>query len=109
MVELYAREGCGGDIFAPKGKMSHHYIKIGMDDEWSEVVSTLLHEAFELAAIKRGGRFVPAPDLAKDNGDYQFVLSHTQFSNLCSITGTFMTSVMEDLSKEYKKWNKEST
>ncbi len=81
-------------------------IVIGFSLSWSEVVETLLHEAFEYAACKQGCRFT---------GDYRtnsspshglFIMTHDQFSEITAQVGVFSSIVLPDLAAAYKKHKK---
>lgn len=107
-VQLVAVDGVGGYLFtAPEvGKNVAPRIKIGMDDDWAAVVGTLMHEAFEFAAIRMELCYRPTTDWSQDNGASTFVMTHTQFSEAIQRAGSFCTSALPVLAREWKKWNR---
>lgn len=107
-VQLVLRGGTGGEyyVFPEKGSLAR--IKVGADQEqWRDVVGVLLHEAFEYTAMHLALRYAPAPDLSKDNGNYLFVMTHTQFSDVCARSGEFISCCLPDLGKAWDKWKKQ--
>ncbi len=106
-VELVLREGNGGEFytFPEKGKVAR--IKVGADQkQWRDVVGVLLHEAFEFTAMQLALRYAPAPDLSRDNGNYLFVMTHTQFSDVSARAGEFISCCLPDLARAWDKWPK---
>lgn len=101
-VELALRDGRGGnwDTRTPEKKLA--LLCIGMDD-WPGVVGILLHEAVEFVAAKMGLRYRPSFDYAEDNGSSQFVMTHTQFSEVMMRVGVFLAVCLPDLAAAWRK------
>src|SRR6266436_4261514 len=92
-IELYARKGdCAEFNLQPEGKQAR--ITVGIDMRWWETLGCLVHEAAELICTDMGFRYVPAPDIAKDNGSYYFAMNHTQFSEVATRVGLFLSQAV---------------
>jgi hypothetical protein len=68
-------------------------VVVGFDEDWFRMVAALVHEAFELAADRRGCRFTRSGDIGRDNADYSFVLNHAEFAHCCACAGDFVATV----------------
>lgn len=69
---------------------------------WLYIVSVLQHEALELAFTVMGLRFTPCPDYSNDNGGFQFIMTHTQFSEASARAAYFIAAALPDLKKALK-------
>lgn len=108
-VQLVLREGVGGEYYTFPETGSLSRIKVGADHkQWRDVVGVLLHEAMEFTAMHLALRYAPAPDLSMDNGNYLFVMTHTQFSDVCARAGEFVSCSLPDLGREWGKWKKQA-
>jgi len=105
-VELVVKGGNGGGFDAGAKPGCVTQIWIGVDGEWNEVVSVLLHEALEFCFMHAGLRYCPAPDYSDDNGGYLFSMDHTQFSEATARAGGFVAAAIPDLCLQFKKWKK---
>lgn len=105
-VEVFIRDGNGGEFyFMPEpGRLPR--IKIGGDQSWNEVMATVLHEAMEYAFCRSQLRFSPAPEISPDNGSYMFCMNHTQFSVAVGSIASFVADLVPDLQRAYKKFSK---
>jgi hypothetical protein len=84
-------------------------IQVGFGDgSWDTVVATLLHEAFECAAMHTRCRFAPAPDFAYETSGYTFIMQHAEFSEVAARAGQFIARSLPDLATEYNRWAKRS-
>ena len=106
-IELVIREGQGGEVFfCPEhGKIGR--IKIGVDDEWRDVLAALFHEVFEFIATKNHCRYQDTENFSGDLGTYMFIIPHYMFSDICWKTADFMEACVGDLKKKWEKWQKE--
>lgn len=105
-VQLVLREGSGGEFYCTPEKGAVARIKVGADSSWSDVISALLHEVFELQMTRLMCRYDPTTDYGRDHSSYLFVMTHPQFSNVCGRAAEFLTAVLPSVSKAYKKWHR---
>jgi len=107
-VQLILREGTGGEFYTMPGKGCIARIKVGADagHGWSFLVGTLMHEVMEFSMTRAGLRYGPAPDYSLDNGNYLFVMTHTQFSEASARAAMFLAAALPDLSGAWKKWKR---
>ena len=107
-IELVLREGTGGEFYATPEKGHIPRIKVGADKEWQQVVSALVHEAFEFAALRNRGRYDPCGDFSNDHSSYLFVMTHPIFSDCCARVAELLTSAVPVLAHEWNAWKKDS-
>lgn len=102
-VELVAvLDDSGGCFYFQPEKGHIARIKVGLDyHEWSECVSTFLHEAFEFALTRHRLRMRASGDLTNDHASYLFVFSHSQFSHICGEVGLFTAQALPDVAAAY--------
>jgi hypothetical protein len=81
-------------------------ITIGLNLSWQETVETMLHEAFEYAAIKQNCRFVGSAWANSSPSRGLFVLDHEQFSEICAQVGVFTAEVLPELAGVWKALHK---
>lgn len=105
-VQLVLREGGGGEFYVTPEKGHVARIKVGGDCDWDDVISALLHEAFELQMHRIGCRYDPTGDYGKDHSSYLFVMTHPQYSNVCGRVAQFLTKAVPALHKAWKGWVK---
>lgn len=106
-VQLVLREGTGGEFWSAPEKGACARIKVGADcSQWSRVVEVLLHEAMELAMMRIGARFEPAPDYAAGHDSYLFMMDHPKFTEAAARAGGMMADSLPDLAKAWNKWRK---
>lgn len=104
-VELVIREDTGGEFYVIPEKGSVPRIKIGADySEWKDVVTTLLHEAFELVFDRLNCRYSPSNEITRDHSAYMFTFPHLVFSEACARVADFVTDALPDLAREWEKW-----
>lgn len=108
-VDLFVREGMGGEFYGCPEDSKCARIKVGLDNAtWSGAVMILLHEAFEFAMERMRVRFTNSSNSSRDNGGYLFVFTHAQFTHLCADASDFVADCLPDLAKAYKSWKKEN-
>ena len=106
-AQVVLREGTGGELYFVPEVGCIPRIKIGADgDGWDEVVSTLLHEAFEMELTRMRCRYSPAPDFGRDMGDFLFILTHAEFSEVCGRVSVFVADALPAVATAYKKWGR---
>ena len=106
-VELCWRIGTGGEFwFNPdKGKLPK--IVIGMSEkDFSNALTTLIHEAIEFAATQRGARFSRSGDYGDSHDGYVFILAHPELSDVCGRVGTFIGECLPEFTTVWKVYNK---
>lgn len=111
-VEIALRAGTGADFTTRSGSIGPRQmplIALGADqDDWSRLVAALVHEVYEVSAMRMGCRFVPDLDYARDAGGYVFVATHAQHSEICARVGYLLVECLPDLATAWKKWQKAS-
>jgi len=105
-IQLVLREGNGGDFWCVPGRGKLPYIKIGADDDWNSIFTTLLHEIFEFLLERVKGRYYPSADVSHSSASYLFVIDHQDFGDVCARAAEFVDDCLPDLKKEYKLWRK---
>lgn len=103
-VLLVIREGTGGEFWMSPEKGHIPRIKVGIENGWNDMVAIALHEALEMALVECGARFSPAPDHARENGGYLFVMDHTKFACAVAMAGHFLSPALPAMSATYRKW-----
>ncbi len=108
-VELRANtEMEGGEFYFCPDDFGPPRIRVGLNSkEWSDVLSWLLHETFEMAFCHRQLRFQRTGKLNGDHADYLFAFDHCEFGNCCSMSAWFLTDAIPVLATCYKKSQKE--
>lgn len=105
-VELVAAtgNGTGGEFYLCPGPGEPPRIRIFIEyDQWASVVATLFHECFEMATCMQSLRFQRSGKLNGDHADYLFVFDHSEFGNICSMVGGFITEALPDLAEIYNR------
>jgi hypothetical protein len=117
-VELWADPHTFGGRCSPSGQpwgtessRSAHSgcgcIEIGLaDDDWEEVVNSLLHEAFEFYATVHGLSYRAAPSYSSNSDMYLFIMTHPQMAECFGAITPFISKALPELAKQYKDWNK---
>ena len=97
-VRLTLVEGSGGSIEIDAGIAD---MEIGVDDHWEGVMSTLLHESFELAMMMNNHRLQREsnPRLS----DFCFYMEHNEFNRVCEEAGYFIAKVLPQLTADYNE------
>lgn len=108
-VDLYLRDGVGGDfdLLPETNRKEGSCARISMGVEqkqWSRVMTSLLHEAMELAITKRQCRFWHAQGGMNDLGGFFFFMDHRQFTEVCGDAGEFMAKAQHPLYKQWNEW-----
>lgn len=104
-VRLFALPGEKGGSFtvAPKDN-EMPTIKVGLDHDESDVLAVLLHEAFEMLAVRMGVRFIPSErgtESMRDHACYLFSFDHTKFAEICEKQSWFAFSAWPALNKVF--------
>jgi hypothetical protein len=102
-VDLYARSGGDAEFRMQPEKGKNARITVGIDACWWVVFSSLTHEITELTYTDMGLRMVPGPDISRDNGNYTFVMTHTQYSEAMARVGLYLSMAVPDLQQYWKK------
>ncbi len=106
-VEVFAREGNGGEFYFSPEKGHLPRMKIGMDyKDWGDVVEVVVHEAMEFCLDEMRTRYECSNDITQDHAAYLFVFQHKDLSEACSRVGQFVAEVLPDLSTAYRRWKK---
>lgn len=81
-------------------------MEVGLDGEWPEVVSALLHEALEACCAVKGQRWSPWPDASLESSHCLFVLSHQEFAQAIAAVAGFAVKALPELAKAHAKHHK---
>lgn len=104
-VRLYMTGESGGCFYAAPKPADTAKIEVGADHaEWWQTAAVLIHEVTELAYYRHGLRYAQTPDYAADNGNYMFIMSHTDFSEASARASIFIATAMPALEKQWHKW-----
>jgi hypothetical protein len=102
-VDVYGRPGTGGDFSRATEENGIAEINVGMEEkEWADTISILLHESAELAIYDMRCRYNPDPDFSRDHGNYIFLLTHEQFSEIIARVAWFISRALPDVASD---WN----
>lgn len=103
-VRLEYDPSLGGGFFA-LGK-DNRIIVGNADYDWADMVSTVLHEATEMAMAIRCLRYQHSGKLNGDSADYIFMFDHCQFGRVCSDVAVFIAEALPKLEIVFKKGKK---
>lgn len=104
-VKVFAdlTSGNGSVDLLPDNKgITEIYVGAGPGVNWSESVSTLLHEAYELTLIELNTRYKIKPSYSGESSDYMFFVSHNQLGEAHERVGEFLIKVMPEFEKVHK-------
>ena len=100
--------GGGGGTFTTINSHNKPEIVVNIDDSWEGCCGTLVHEAFEAAALMSGVTYQPekynivaVPSLMRT-----FLMTHMEFSVIAEYAGRFVAESVEGLKKEWQKGKK---
>lgn len=103
---LYVSDDSGG-LCSISSTMPVPEITIGLNEEaWDQVLSVLLHEAFECVAMQSRLHYEPSIQFAGENGRYLFVMDHYQFSEVCAKVGLFVAESVPVLAASYNRFKR---
>lgn len=104
---VLAHDDGGGCFWACPTKGVNATIQVSaQQDHWWQVVAVLMHEVTELAYYRAGLRFSQTPDYARDNGNYLFVMGHTDFSEANARAAHFLAQAMPEFAEAWNKWKR---
>ena len=106
-VELKFRKGIGGEGTSADENSGRMAITIGINDTWIETVDTIIHEAFELAAVMRRLRY-RSEDRNGQEGSAGtiFIMSHEDMEQAISDAATFCARAIPRAAAAWRKQNK---
>src|SRR5258708_7036630 len=78
-------------------------IVVGANDNWSDVQSTLLHEAYELVLVDLSTRYTQRPAFSDESSNYIFLLTHNQLDESHTRVSWFLTRALGSFKKTYHK------
>ena len=105
-VSLFSSPNWGGEFtFAPGKEIPELVVGFG-PDKWEDVVSILLHEAFEFEMAHSDCRFYRSYDFGSDSASYTFMFDHPKFSDLCGRVAIMMTAALPVLAKAWKEFKR---
>lgn len=106
-VEVFVREGTGGEFFFSPEKGHLPRMKIGMGyKDWGDVVEVVVHEAMEFCLDEMRDRYDCSNDITQDHAAYLFVFRHNDLSEACSRVGQLIAGMLPDLTTVYRTWRK---
>ena len=78
-------------------------ICIGRDeDNWGEVVETVLHELFETAFLMARKRFSPNNNHTQDSSMYYFFFDHPAFADVCGKVSNCLETCLKDVKAAWR-------
>ena len=96
-VELYLREGHGGEFYLNPEKALPQIKLGGFHITWEDLYTALLHETIEFALTREGHRYIGSRYLGNDSGAFLFWFNHSEFSDVCAKAAEFITLAEKDL------------
>ena len=99
-VEVFGKlDSDGGETyFAPEpGRLCR--IKVGLkQDDWGDVLATLLHEALEVCLSRQSTAYWKSHfGAVNDPTTHVFIVSHSQMNEACTAVGVLLVKVIPDL------------
>ena len=80
-------------------------VTVGINGEWSRVVSVLLHELYEAVLIDLNTRYGKDPSYTVEASDFMFLVSHNQLSEAHERVGEVISIIYPYFYKAYKKYS----
>jgi hypothetical protein len=80
-------------------------IVVDINAPWEDVWTWLLHEITEMVYSMRGHRSATSPSISLDNGQYLFVMSHTDFSECTSWVAEAIDTTRKDMKRAWRKYS----
>jgi hypothetical protein len=105
-VDIYIRDGLGGEFYSRCDGTALPRIVIGVDyehDEWCQLLSALLHEVIECLLAISGFRFEQAPSVSWETDRFTFHFDHAQFSEVISKASLGLVKIIPELKKAFTK------
>lgn len=102
-VSLYAVPGDINGSVKLAGETGTTEIYVGVDDQWPETLSTLLHEVYECVLIDLNTRFKKQPSFSFDTSDYTFFMTHNELSEAHERVAYFLSEAVGPFEKMYEK------
>jgi hypothetical protein len=108
-LDLYANpDGIGANYMTAPDDVSLPRIEVGLQEEWDDVFSNLIHEAFEAAIMQYQGSYTRVMDCTSDAGCRLFVFDHSTFSEIAEQVARFLPEATTKLEKVWKKVREET-
>ena len=104
-ARLILRSGTGGhgDTLPTQSDISE--IDVGADQEqWWKVLRSLLHETYEMAALKCMCHYSPNNSTGDDRSVCLIVMDHAQFSEINGRVADYVSRCLTDLREAWEKW-----
>jgi hypothetical protein len=79
---------------------------VGADTDWGEVLSTLLHEAYELTFVDLSLRYKKRPSWTEESSEFYFWMHHNDLAEAHERIGPFLAKVVPEVKKIYDARNK---
>lgn len=104
-IKLYLDPNkAGGRVNLRPNDQGTAHIVVGIDDEnYSDVQTTLLHEAYEAAMIDIGVRYSPSPSFSDESSNFVFLLTHNQLDEAHTRVSWFFTRALPHFRRAYNK------
>lgn len=107
-VKVLTRLGTGGDFETMPKDDIVPILSVGLDNtNFRTVFAWLCHEAIELSMVRHGVRYSKTGTVAKDNGEYTFMLEHTVYSDVVACASELILEVQNPLHKAWVMFQKE--
>ncbi|MEJ2655584.1 MAG: hypothetical protein P8012_00100 [Desulfobacterales bacterium] len=105
-VDIYIRNGIGGEFYTTLEGSSLPRIVIGIDydrSEWWQLFNVLLHEVVECLLAISGFRFDQSPSISWGTDRFTFHFDHAQFSEVISRASLGLVKIIPELKKAFVK------
>ncbi|MEO7099085.1 MAG: hypothetical protein ABI162_06965 [Luteolibacter sp.] len=104
VIEVYTdTDRDGGLFYLPDGRNDLGQMVIGLDGpSWPLVLSTLIHEAIEYAAVRQHTRFEPSMDTSKSTGAYRFFMTHEEFTEVLAVATELIAETQLPIARRYR-------
>jgi hypothetical protein len=107
-VEIYCIGEWGGYFCNSPTGTALPDIRVGLASQnWGKIVTALLHELTEFEMHNNGYRYDRSNNYGDDLCGYTFMMSHSQFSDICARVAKVLVQVLPALAEELKKYQKE--
>lgn len=105
-VKLYASLDDGGQVRLFPKKRGVPEVYVGIGESWTDALTTLLHEAYELALIDLRTRYEHAPGGSEETSDFIFLMTHNELGKAHEVVADFIIDASHDLGMIYNREKK---
>ena len=95
-------EMCGANFLLAPDTKSLPRIIIGTDTSNDGILSAIIHEAFEMLAMRQYLLMTPCLTPGDDYTNRMFIMNHVQFTEICNCVASFVNQVGPAINKALK-------